>query len=39
LRGYLAASTRFNPTIAGREPVETGSAFWLSGGSGARAQR
>jgi hypothetical protein len=33
---YLAASTRFNPTIAGSEPVGNGSAFGVSGGSGAR---
>jgi len=30
---YLAASTRFNPTIAGSEPVGNGSAFTVSGGS------
>jgi hypothetical protein len=34
---YLAASTRFSPTIAGKAPVGNGSAFWTSGGSGARA--
>ena len=35
LRGYLAAPTRFNPTIAGSDPVWTGSALAISG-SGAR---
>src|SRR5258708_39559015 len=34
---YLAASTRFNPTIAGKEPVGNGSALGVSGGSGALA--
>jgi hypothetical protein len=34
---HLAAPTRFNPTIAGSEPVGTGSALAISGGSGARA--
>jgi hypothetical protein len=33
---HLAAPIRFNPTIAGSEPVGTGSALAISGGSGAR---
>src|SRR5437899_10860637 len=37
IRRYLAASTRFNPTIAGSEPIGNGSAFTVPGGSGARA--
>src|SRR5882672_2499060 len=37
LFGYLAASTRRHPTIAGNEPVGVRSAFGVSGGSGARA--
>jgi hypothetical protein len=35
MTGYFAASTRFNQTICGSEPVGNGSAFWVSGGSGA----
>ena len=36
-RAILPRPTRFNPTIAGNEPVGTGSAFGISGGSVALA--